>query len=910
MSNYTSKPQLTPSTSATSISSLKSIIRTPTGTIIRRNDSNSSTPGSHTIITDATLFTTWTEVFEKYPPPQVRVVAFQIKNEAQAKKEQLRSIVGNSYHDLLAAADTIIGMNDTAESMEDGFRTLAASCGSDTVRKRAAQRQKLDIVFQNKSLNLKTRVANARTATQLLFTAESQLRHPSAILVVAKLLVLCKEILAPNEISDLPQFKSVQLQFESIQQRYFATVSSIVCSTAISNVLDALVSRSLFLITKPSETLKYFLDTRLAELNGLFGTASKEDLVTALRSFQATITTTKSLFPSQFTRALTRTTILPVLHDSEIQKLSTIDFDFISTWCTKHVLDFTIHAAQDAPETAIDVDISLATFQDAVVLSFHKAIETIVQNISAQSPSVSAESQIQKLLDLRRTIFETLVEFPHIRPIIFSEDAQWEGNWLPTIRLLSGQYIDLVNNVCTSLADVVATSNEQNSAQVSGLWDGAWMDLDISRGQLNFRPAISILLSGQTSAAGTVANQIQAWWDGVETFRALVQRLKAVYVYDSFGGVDEEWINQVKDGVEAESIELQQYITEEIIPRGVELLSDKITELLSSVPTDSYKIGLLARSARIVAQLPFTQDKVKKLVSGLVDKAYTAFAEVMFPVNISKVDAKFFFDSPVQTGLWEEDGEGKKYPYDASPWISTMAYENFVKPVVRGKCEDVFLDFHMGSSVCRRVVGDKWAIRLTNAIVEYAESMDAAKSVSGPVESTDESEKLTDEPEKRDNEVEAPGEETPVEKTPIVTTNETETSAEVTEGAPSAEHTEKSEVNANAESETGAEIKTEMPPEEAAPELNSESEESEMEDDESEQRVDEAVGQEVSQPSPEHWIQLLFDVQYLEKIFTLDLSELQKFIEHRVGPKESKITEVVSKRVDACWTRTYLLYAV
>lgn len=143
------------STSSVSISSVKSPVRSPSSASIatisgaRRNNSVSSFSSLNGTL-DLSSIQSYESVFEFYQPPQIRVVAFQLRNEAQAKREQLRELVGESYRDLLATADTIIDMNGTTGRMENQFKQLSKGCRSTAVRRRAQNFEAVVNSFSNR----------------------------------------------------------------------------------------------------------------------------------------------------------------------------------------------------------------------------------------------------------------------------------------------------------------------------------------------------------------------------------------------------------------------------------------------------------------------------------------------------------------------------------------------------------------------------------------------------------------------------------------------------------------------------------------------------------------------------------------------------------------------------------------
>ncbi|KAK9348030.1 hypothetical protein V1522DRAFT_400109 [Lipomyces starkeyi] len=895
------RPTLNSSPSAVSISSLKSIIRTPTGTVLRRS-SGSSTSIVPVVTLDPAALTSWTLVFENYAPPQVRVVAFQVRNEAQAKREQLRSLVGESYRELLSTADTIIGMNDTVQEMEERFRTLATGCSSKMVRSRAEKRDALGKAFSDRDMIPKMRVAIVKIMTDLCFTIETLLRNPELILTVSKLFLVVKELAASASLASESRIGFMVARLSTLESRYFRCVAAILRSTVSSNILDALVSYSLVTSSSPSATLSYFLETRTNQLESLFAQKSADTLLTALGVLDFTITTTKTLFPNQFSRALTRATILPALNDAEFRKLPLIDFSFLSNWCPKDILEFIPSAAQDPADSPIDVVGSLSAFQISSISSFETGMRDVITMISSDSSTGTSQKQIEALLSLRRTIFETLIERPVVRPLLLSKDVTWEAEWFPTLKSLCNTYLNATITIADALseivsnADVVATKSNSNPV---GLWDDAWMTFDISRGALDFRSAVTALIDGNASVCGDFLVSLQSWWDGINAVRRLVGRVKGVYEYDSFAGEEEPWIRDIREAVEREGQQLGKFFEDEVVPGGISLLVDRIRGLLRASSADKYKIGILVRVARRILELPLIQKGVRELVGGIVEDSYATFAEAVFPVTVGLGEVNTYFSGNVETGLWEEESTGGKYPFDTSPWIAEGIYDSYVRPIVGSASEDIVLGFPFGVSVCRRVVGQKWISGISDGIAKYLEQLEAVTS---------------DSQELKDAETEVDGShqnKEPEDIGKIVSFN-----------GPDNKNCEQTTIEENGTTQSETNVRTTGTTDESKGDTTTDdvhrgdpfesSTDYNKATDSSGALLGGLAASSVATPQPTlaHWVQLLFDIIYLGKVFSIDVSALRDLVLNSMAGDDDKLLETITKRVESCWKRTYLLYAI
>ncbi|KAK9248274.1 hypothetical protein V1506DRAFT_529496 [Lipomyces tetrasporus] len=892
----TKPPTLNSSSSASSVSSLKSQIRTPTGTLLRRS-SGSSTSIVPTITPDPATLTSWASVFENYPPPQVRVVAFQVRNDAQAMREQLRSLVGESYRELLGTADTIIDMNDTVEEMEERFRTLATSCSSKMVRTRADKRDALSRVFRDRGMRTKMSVAIVKSMNDICFAIETLLGSPSLILTVSKLLLVLKELSALTKPVAISQIGFIGARVRTLEARYFRCIAAILRSTVSSNILDALVSYSLFTFSSPSATLSYFLEARSNQLDSYISQTTPDALLAALGALDFTITSMKSLFPNQFYRALARATFLPALNDTEFRKLPYIDFAVLSDWFPKDILEFTPPAAQDPADSPVDVVQSLTVFQASAVASFEAGVRAVMTDIANHSTTNTTEKQIKDLLGLRRTIFENLIERPAVRALLLSKDVTWEAEWLPTLKSLCNTYLNATATIAEALSDAVCNADavvRKSKSDPVSLWDDAWMTFDISRGALDFRSAVSAIIGGNATDCGDILRSLKAWWDGINTVRKLVGRVKGVYEYDSFAGEEEPWMKHFKEAADREGQQLTQFVEDVVVPGGIGLLVSKIRALLRESSSDKDKVGILVRVARRVGELPLTHNGVRDIVASMIEDAYSTFAEAMFPVTVGLDQLKAYFSGNVDTGLWEEEATGGKYPFDASSWLAESIYDSSVRPIVGSASEDIVLGAPLGVSVCRRVVGQKWVSGISDGIARYLELIAPVNAEAFEAKDT----QVGNDGSAADKELERTV--SPDEK------GNTNHERNSDDDDPPAQI----EANLN-QADTTDESKDEIATVRA--ESNGESAESAADNGEP---TDPADGEEAAssiaapRPTQVHWVQLLFDVMYLGKVFSMDVSALREVVLGSIEGVDENLLETITKRVESCWKRTYLLYAI
>ncbi|KAK9446977.1 uncharacterized protein V1518DRAFT_422611 [Limtongia smithiae] len=918
-SSTSPRPALSVSSSSSSLSSLKP----PASRVLSRRNTSAANSTF-----DPVAIESWDVVFEHFQPPQIRVVAFQIRNEAKAKREKLRALVGQSYRDLLATADTIIGMNDSAVAMETQFRELTTGVGAQNLVDRAIKHDGFNRIIATRDCRANSIVAVVKVVQELLFAADSLLHTSSAaILTSAQLLLVATELLRHLEAElDSPNTTFLSTRLAVLRALLLSKITSILRTTSTAAILDALVAYSLFTKSSASATLQHFLAVRAEQIKPMC-TPMKEstrDLVGALQVFDATLSAVKSLFPTQFTRAVARANTLPILSDPEIICLPYVDFSLLTTWCPPSIAQYKPPLLPDDLQKPIALEALRAQFQVTVIADFESGVRAAIEHVkSTVVVACSAGEAVTALNDLRKSLFQTLVDRPAIRALLFSDTATWEQEWAPATKELCLAHLSTASGITDSLSAIVAEDDVATAAAASkiggptSLWDDNWMSLDISRGALDFRTAVSALMGGKASVCGEIIDDIRDWWDGVAAMRKVIQTISSVYDYDLYDDADadddagdsgENWFKQHRAMAAAEAKSLDEVVVKQVIPQGTALLSDKIRELLAGATGDKSKISSLVRVARRIGDLPLDDidPTVKSSVSEIIDHAYRIFAGVMFPVTIStdEIATHLRSDDPGVL-IWEEEPvsvatNDMTYPSDPSPWLSEKVYASYVLPVLRDGYEDIFLGATTGVKACREVAGDMWMNGMRDALNAYI-----AEAAQEPVtEEVKEESTLTTADTSEESEPTESAGTTSAEtasKDTLSDASPTEATFSDLTSAQSSPDPESATVHSlDASSEPGKHASEDPTPEEPLPSP-------------------------ITTPTREHWIQLLFDVLFLSRVFATDSTVLRDIVlagltsdptstsistSATSSADSDKLLSVIIKRVDACWKRTYLLYAI
>ena len=86
-------------------------------------------------------------LFVAFSTREVRVIEERAIHEAGNKREELRTMVGERYRDLLSAADSILRMRKGSNTLRNGLSCVHRDCAKSAMSQRGKTREYSDIGF-------------------------------------------------------------------------------------------------------------------------------------------------------------------------------------------------------------------------------------------------------------------------------------------------------------------------------------------------------------------------------------------------------------------------------------------------------------------------------------------------------------------------------------------------------------------------------------------------------------------------------------------------------------------------------------------------------------------------------------------------------------------------------------------
>ncbi len=177
--------------------------------------------GNGPVFDEALLALDPDEVFKAKNIDQVKDLTRNLQRESDRKREELRTLVGERYRDLMEAAETIICMRDTSNGVLNQLQSLQDSMGNLGQQLKSFQPQKFDEV--DKSGNCKEDETQYALAAQIKLLMDIPERIWNAIeagefVTATKLYLFARHIHTNLSFQDVENFAIIDRQWAAISQ--------------------------------------------------------------------------------------------------------------------------------------------------------------------------------------------------------------------------------------------------------------------------------------------------------------------------------------------------------------------------------------------------------------------------------------------------------------------------------------------------------------------------------------------------------------------------------------------------------------------------------------------------------------------------------------------------------------------
>ncbi|KAG9715396.1 hypothetical protein KCU59_g19852, partial [Aureobasidium melanogenum] len=134
-------------------------------------------------------FKSWEDAFQ-FPVPVVRRLEQQLRSNINENKDKLRSLVGNSYRDLLSTAERIVDMDQQIHSVDIRLGEIGQKCNARAIERIAANQRRTANAQKHRNYARNALASNIALLQRCMTQALQLIRRGDLGLRAAKLLVV------------------------------------------------------------------------------------------------------------------------------------------------------------------------------------------------------------------------------------------------------------------------------------------------------------------------------------------------------------------------------------------------------------------------------------------------------------------------------------------------------------------------------------------------------------------------------------------------------------------------------------------------------------------------------------------------------------------------------------------------
>ncbi|KAG9692315.1 hypothetical protein KCU95_g13822, partial [Aureobasidium melanogenum] len=593
-------------------------------------------------------FKSWEDAFQ-YPVPVVRRLEQQLRSNINENKDKLRSLVGNSYRDLLSTAERIVEMDHQIHSVDTRLGEIGQKCNARAIERIAAN-QRRTTNAQRQRIHARNALASNIALLQRCMTQALQLiKRGNLALRAAKLLVIARLLYSSaSKFPDPPALlDNLKSKLTSLRRKLLSHVDKRLASATLekSALVDTLAAYSLATTSTPTDVLNHFLHVRASSLGDMVENPTQTDLHKALGSLITTIKEVQAIFPKQLSTLLGRLQDEPLLQDSAIQDMPELNLDIYEPWISDDVRNFTPWLRHDQ----LQVSASAVVLKKWVANARSSLLQGLNQLLD-DTQDISAIVTLRKEFITRSLSADR--KLPGLDPSNFFEELRASFN--RRLRALVVEFVD-VDDIVSPYLRGEKIQSIINSEPAADLWDPSNLDIEPGKGSIIFRNLVNNASHGKDASLQSLVQSFNIWSSDLATWSTTIKAMRDDRWHDDLDlDIEDDFeIDSPQDLLAREDPdELQKLLASE----KAKTLKDAYENIQSYVE----RKGRTVRTLRLVRELAHqasrgeTQSSSSKPPSSLVQKLHEMLAEQVLEKSQgqNRATAKLFVHPPY-TALWE-----------------------------------------------------------------------------------------------------------------------------------------------------------------------------------------------------------------------------------------------------------------
>ncbi|KAH0286415.1 hypothetical protein M436DRAFT_57940 [Aureobasidium namibiae CBS 147.97] len=597
-------------------------------------------------------FKSWEDAFQ-YPVPVVRRLEQQLRTNINENSDKLRSLVGNSYRDLLSTAERIVEMDQQIHSIDTCLGNIGSKCNARAIERIAANQRKTANAQRNRNHVRNALASNIALLQRCMAHALQLIRRGNHSLRAAKLLVISRLLYTSASKSPDPPalLDHLKTKLTSLRRKLLSHVDKYLVSATLekSALVDTLAAFSLATTSTPTDVLNHFLHVRASSLGDLVKSPTQAQLHDALGLLITTIKEVQIVFPKQLSALLGRIQDEPLLQGSAIQDMPELSLEIYESWISDDVRKFTPWLRHDQLQG------SAAT----VVLKkwVAQARSTLMQGLNSL---LDDTHEVSVVVSLRKDFISRSLsadrKLPGLDPATFFEELRASFN--RRLRDLVVESANVGEYIVGPYLRGEYIQSIVNPGPAANLWDPANLEIEPGKGSITFRNLIHNASQGKDASLQGLVLSLNSWSSDLATWSTTIKSMR-----------DDRWNDDLDLGIEDDfEIDSPQDLLAREDPDELQklLASEKAKSLKDAYEQiQSYvdKKGRTVRSLRLLrglrhqAALGETQTSITQPPPSLFQTLHEMLAEQVLEKSVelkrsTTKSPKLFVRAPA-TALWE-----------------------------------------------------------------------------------------------------------------------------------------------------------------------------------------------------------------------------------------------------------------
>lgn len=565
-----------------------------------------------------------------YPIPVVRKFQVQLQSSLDETRSRIRSLVGDSYRELLQSADIISNMHAEMQKLNIVLDDVSINCSARVVDKAIKTCSEHDLRHRGTKTQQR-RLAAELALSQACIAAALTVNLRDSPLLVARLVVISRLLLQDlDSVSyDRGLLTSLWLRHRKLSRRMLRAFDRTLCDYKLErrHILDALLAHALLTSSTPTSVLRHFLHARQTALAEILLRGSVDDLHIAHDMVFATVQQTQQLFPTRLSDALSQLQNRPLLQDPKVLTMPELNMNLYQEWVADSVQRYshwTRHDTLDSKQAVSMIsDWSLNAF-----VSLKQALKSCLDDID----------DLSRITKLRKDLISKWLEAPTdlstLDKILCITELRhcFESS---SVRAMTRSMRTIATHVQQQLTEA------HTAAAPEYLWDTSINRHKQSKGINEFRQQIAYRAQGKNSSIYSMSQKLAAWAASLDDARQCIKAMR-----------DTRWV-EASDLVTADAqpdlvTQLRQddpaKLEEQLVSgyaKSIDdvnkMLSEAILECAETSGRVQYALHLL-RLVREVMSFTAPESQTQDL-SNAVSKAHTCIATSIVSQSAAYADS-------------------------------------------------------------------------------------------------------------------------------------------------------------------------------------------------------------------------------------------------------------------------------